>query len=84
MPQVGQLQVVSLQGGSGGYLRERQLEIRVSAEGPTCVLTVADLQARMLGLAGFLLLPPCPPLLAQWLRSIIRQLHKRRGSSCIM
>ena len=48
--QVGQLQVVALPGGSGGYLRERQLEIRVSAEGPTCVLTVADLQARMLGL----------------------------------
>ena len=36
--------MVVLPGGSGGYLRERQLEIRVSAEGPTCVLTVADLQ----------------------------------------
>ena len=38
--------MVALPGGSGGYLRERQLEIRTSAEGPTCVLTVADLQAR--------------------------------------
>lgn len=44
--QVGQSQVLALPGDAYQHsARERLLQVQVSAEGPTCVLTVADLQA---------------------------------------
>jgi hypothetical protein len=42
--QVGTSQVVTVPGSSHYHVRERSLQVVTRAEGPTCVLTVADLQ----------------------------------------
>ena len=52
--QVGFRRVIGLPGDYSYQWRERQLLVMITAEGPTCVLTIADLQACSLDLHSVL------------------------------
>ena len=53
--QVGRSQTVSLPASSYMMGTEEQLQVLIRAEGPTCVLTVADMRASSYAYCPFLL-----------------------------